>query len=409
MISFTLATGLVPAFLLVVFRSWTHRPSLFLTFLLLSLCAYSAYWNGHLWSFPEPGGLTEAINSSAIYFAGPALYGYVSALNREYPGFSKWSPHLLPLLLHLSLTLTLSPANALAGGILLADQFLPGIFWVKIWSSLAQHGLSALFGPFHLLCYVLWSCSKTWQYENGYRTTRITWPETLQTLLCLFAAISIALAIQSAMLQQQPLSGPPIGLLPYFFNIAFAGIALSVFCFPEVLYGAILLPEYRDALVQRKDKKEYLFKKGNLCNIEDDYLHQLETKIEWFMLQEQPYLDHNLNLTRFSVLTGIPVHHLSNYFRNTQKLTFTAYRNLWRVRHAKKMILQGDANVMTLEAIGEKCGFSSRNAFLQAFKKFENVAPREFMLQNGLTEEKIMLYPPIRPTKIRSLQSLGLS
>jgi len=407
MLSFTLATGLVPAFLLTVFRSWRDFPSLFLTFLLLSLCAYSAYWNSQLWSFPTLGSLARALNGSAIYFAGPALYGYVSALNREYPGFSRWWPHLLPLLFYLSLTL--APAHALIGGILSADHFLPGIFWVKIWSSLALHGLSALFGPFHLLCYVLWSCSKTWQYENGYRTTRITWPETLQTLLCLFAAISIALAIQSAMLQQQPLSGPPIGLLPYFFNIAFAGIALSVFCFPEVLYGAILPPEYRDAPSAKKDKKEYLFKKGYLLNIEEDYLQQLENKIEWFMLQEQPYLDHDLNLTRFSVLTGIPVHHLSHYFRNTQKLTFTAYRNLWRVRHAKKMILQGDANVMTLEAIGEKCGFSSRNAFLQAFKKFENVAPREFMLQNGLTEEKIMLYPPIRPTKIRSLQSLGLS
>jgi AraC-like DNA-binding protein len=100
------------------------------------------------------------------------------------------------------------------------------------------------------------------------------------------------------------------------------------------------------------------------------------------MEQEKPYLDPQLNLVRFSVLTGIPTHHLAFYFRNNEEQSFTGYRNAWRVHHAKKLIAQGHAETMTLEAIGIQSGFSSRNAFLTAFKKHAGLPPRDFMQQS---------------------------
>ena len=96
------------------------------------------------------------------------------------------------------------------------------------------------------------------------------------------------------------------------------------------------------------------------------------------MNEYQPYLDHDFSMARLSVITGIPVHHLAYYFREIRKQGFSEYRNKWRIEHAKSLIANGEASGITLEAIGEMSGFSSRNTFLAAFKKKEGVPPKAF-------------------------------
>jgi len=46
-----------------------------------------------------------------------------------------------------------------------------------------------------------------------------------------------------------------------------------------------------------------------------------------------------------------------------------------RVRHAKKLIKEGKTKELTLEAIGQLSGFSTRNTFFMAFKKVEGISP----------------------------------
>jgi AraC-like DNA-binding protein len=93
------------------------------------------------------------------------------------------------------------------------------------------------------------------------------------------------------------------------------------------------------------------------------------------MKELQPYLQPDCNLAYFSKLINIPSHHLSYYFREVKKQTFNDYRNEWRINHAKKLIKEGKASEMTLEAIGMLSGFSSRNAFITDFKKVEGISP----------------------------------
>jgi AraC-like DNA-binding protein len=58
--------------------------------------------------------------------------------------------------------------------------------------------------------------------------------------------------------------------------------------------------------------------------------------------------------------------------------SFTDFRNEWRIIYAKKLIKEGKATGMTLEAIGLLSGFTSRNTFFTAFKKREGVSPGVF-------------------------------
>ena len=47
----------------------------------------------------------------------------------------------------------------------------------------------------------------------------------------------------------------------------------------------------------------------------------------------------------------------------------------------KKLISEGKAEELTLEAIGIQSGFTNRNTFFTAFKKVEGVSPSAFLAQ----------------------------
>lgn len=96
------------------------------------------------------------------------------------------------------------------------------------------------------------------------------------------------------------------------------------------------------------------------------------------MKEHQPYLQPDCNIGHLAERVNLPVHHLAYYFREIKKQHFTDYRNQWRINHAKNLIRQGKANEMTLEAIGMLSGFSSRNAFINDFKKLEGISPGAF-------------------------------
>lgn len=93
------------------------------------------------------------------------------------------------------------------------------------------------------------------------------------------------------------------------------------------------------------------------------------------MEQYRPYLQPNCNLTSLAIIMNVPVHHLAFYFREIRKQSFHDYRNEWRVRHAQSLIREGKAHGLTLEAIGQLSGFTTRNTFFVAFKKVEGFAP----------------------------------
>ena len=108
-------------------------------------------------------------------------------------------------------------------------------------------------------------------------------------------------------------------------------------------------------------------------------MKQIGSKVDECMQDLQPYLQNDCNLAYMAKLTGIPAHHLAYYFRDERRQPFNEYRNHWRVQHAKKLIREGRAKELTLEAIGLLSGFSTRNTFYTAFRKIEGSPPSTFV------------------------------
>ena len=163
----------------------------------------------------------------------------------------------------------------------------------------------------------------------------------------------------------------------------FQHILISPFFFPGILYEMPRLPE------QYLEKKNSAHSpvpgnhKNHIAPLEAEYLQSIGEKADQFMRNQRPFLQQDFNLVELAVEIDIPVHHLAYFFREEKMQSFTNYRNHWRIEYAKDLIKNGKAKDLTLEAIGILSGFTNRNSFIIAFKRFEGVPPHEYSTQSG--------------------------
>jgi len=161
-------------------------------------------------------------------------------------------------------------------------------------------------------------------------------------------------------------------------SIGMTGLLISPFFFPEILYGLPRIPNHFSKKEIHGENQTRQIPKKPVVSLESEYVQIIGQKLEQCMMEHQPYLQKEFNLTGLSVLIHIPVHHLAIYFREEREQSFNNYRNQWRIEYAKTLIRDGKAKELTLEAIGILSGFTNRNAFISAFKRFEGSTPGEY-------------------------------
>jgi len=162
-------------------------------------------------------------------------------------------------------------------------------------------------------------------------------------------------------------------------SIGLTGLLISPFFFPEILYGLPRIPNQYLLKQNATANPECQIPKKRNTSLESDYTQLIGMKVDQCMTDHRPYLQKDFNLTELSVMVHIPVHHLAIYFREERKDSFMNFRNQLRVEYAKTLINDGKAKELTLEAIGLLSGFTNRNSFIIAFKRFEGYTPGEYL------------------------------
>ena len=156
------------------------------------------------------------------------------------------------------------------------------------------------------------------------------------------------------------------------------GTILLPFFYPSVLYGIGNFYVNKDLSEKIKSQPEIETKTNDIViNHEFDikYMNYIGTLVNKCMEIEKPYLQKDCNIGYLAKILNIPGHHLLYYFREIKQQSFNDYRNEWRVIHAKKLIDEIKTKDYTIEAIGLLSGFTSKNAFFVAFKKFTGLTP----------------------------------
>ncbi len=129
-------------------------------------------------------------------------------------------------------------------------------------------------------------------------------------------------------------------------------------------------------------KQENKSKKYTLTQLEIEENYQ---KIIRYIEKEKPYLDPNINLTKFSFALNACSHNISLTINIKFDKNFFDFINYYRVEEAKRILESFDKNKYNLNMIYQDCGFNSKSSFYRAFKKFTRSTPSEY-IENKLKE-----------------------
>ena len=107
-----------------------------------------------------------------------------------------------------------------------------------------------------------------------------------------------------------------------------------------------------------------------------DREQQLAADLERVVTGERPYVNPNLKLADLAAAVNATPHELSALLNTHLGVSFYDYINERRIELAKQLIAEQEH--LTLEAIGQACGFNARSTFYTAFKKQVGTTPAKF-------------------------------
>lgn len=184
----------------------------------------------------------------------------------------------------------------------------------------------------------------------------------------------------------------------YAFGIVLTCLPALVLIFPEILYGiprrregaettishaepppTVAAPtEEADNAIPDIDPEAPKLPEGPA----DDPFRELGQRVLNCMEREKPYLRQDFSIEQLAEMLDVPRHHLYYCFKNILQKKFVNLRSEYRIREAKKRLLEADLKETTMDAIGRECGFSSHSAFYRLFTEQTGCSPGEYVERN---------------------------
>ncbi|HEX6847426.1 MAG TPA: AraC family transcriptional regulator [Chitinophagaceae bacterium] len=172
---------------------------------------------------------------------------------------------------------------------------------------------------------------------------------------------------------------------------------------PDILYGlkGIMIRDMNsvdDRSAELAGKKEILkdadiliagkvdgrgHKTSNEIYLSRQKLGDLGKQVNDHVSSKNVFLKKGVTAAELAADMNIQPYLLSAIINQVYKTNFNDFLNGYRINHAKTLIQNGEARLLTLEALSEQCGFSNRNSFTMAFKKHAGRTPSDFIKQTG--------------------------
>ncbi|MFT3827619.1 MAG: helix-turn-helix domain-containing protein [Chitinophagaceae bacterium] len=195
-----------------------------------------------------------------------------------------------------------------------------------------------------------------------------------------------------------------IGKIPVLImNLAFFGFSVYLLFKPSILYGIRMNQDTspdRNLILAKEDPVPA----GNLhtpitpiqvivsenanggkkeLQLQEEQVKIYCAKLEEYISGQQAFRQQGLTLNSLSETLDIPRHHLSYLLNRHYEQRFTDFINTYRVEYIRLRMTGEDWKELTLEALAEEAGFSSRSTFFAAFKKNTGLSPSEYQKQQS--------------------------
>ncbi len=376
--------------MLITYSARLYKSTIYLGIFFFTLSGYTFVEYAILYSKSVKLVSLVFLNFTFLtYLIGPMLFFYVrSCLTDNYRLRKVDLVHFIPMLAFLlsSLTYILSPYP---GKIELAAKIVEDPVNVGVLNQkliIFPVEVTLISRPLLVLGYTIWSVIIFIRYLRRNESSILPGQNFMKKWLSLLLVFTLILSVVHAIQIYELFIFKNLKIfytlneLKLLSGIGLAGLLISPVLFPKILYGLPRIPEtiMNTNLENTEHSSQNLRVVRSQINLEKDYVLYIGHEIDTCMKELKPYLNPECNIDYISKLTRIPVHHIAYYFRTEKGQTFTDYRNEWRVRHAKALIIDGKADEITMEAIGMLSGFSTRNTFFTVFKKAEGISPGAF-------------------------------
>ncbi len=104
----------------------------------------------------------------------------------------------------------------------------------------------------------------------------------------------------------------------------------------------------------------------------------LAKKVDTYMKEKEPFLDHDFTIRKMSNDIKIPVNLLSGFLNSYYGTTFFDFVNRYRVEKVVEKMNEPASGKFTLISIAYDCGFNSKATFNRVFKKLKGQTPSDY-------------------------------
>ena len=122
-------------------------------------------------------------------------------------------------------------------------------------------------------------------------------------------------------------------------------------------------------------KSKSRIEKSVIQNEEAATIYEELTKL---VLTERLFLDKNCSLQKMAEICGYKSTIISDVLNNHNNQNFYSFINEFRVNEVCKVLNNNENLHLTLDAIGELCGFKSKSTFYQSFKEITEKTPMQY-------------------------------
>jgi len=391
MLPFLSLLGIFLSVILLFYNARKFTSSVYLSFFFFLISLYGFYQYILLYSksvtLISLFQISLSLSSSPVYLIGPMLYWYVRSVLHDDPKLKKTDLlHFVPAFIYFlsALPNTFVPwhEKVEVAKTVVQDQSYIMVYKATLLSNIFPSVVIFLTRLFLILGYTIWSIGIFINYLVKKKSSAVlSKQQFMKKWLCYLLGFMLVLVVTQIFLVKKSFEMHfsdlffTLNIVRIISVVGLAGLLISPFFFPTILYG---LPRMPETNLQENDNRQINEAKQLSNSFESEYLQSIGQKSDSIMEELRLYLDPDCNLAYFSKQIEIPAHHLAYYFREVKKQRFNDFRNEWRINHAKALIQEGKANEITLEAIGSLSGFSSRNAFITDFKKMEGESPGSY-------------------------------
>jgi len=130
--------------------------------------------------------------------------------------------------------------------------------------------------------------------------------------------------------------------------------------------------------LENKAQQNSNSKRYSETNLDKEKKQELLHNITTLMEEEKYYLNSQFTINDFAKKLNSNRNYLSQIINEFFNTNFNNFVNEYRVKEARKLLLDSENNKYTIEGIAHSVGFHSKTSFNNSFKKFTGVTPSFF-------------------------------